>query len=423
VTGLDVRNAVIAGDAPGTGQDSVGGKIVFAPGHHLNRPGLLLSRGLIYIAFASHCDTDPFHGWIFAYDAATLTRQAVLLTAPDGPPGGTGEGGVWQSGHGLAADSGGNVYFMCGNGIYTGDGRNLGDAFVKLKVTGHAFDVLGWYAPPNFDLLRKMDVDLGSAGPLLVPGTNLVIGGGKEGKLHLLDRTTMTGKVATPLQEFHATLDPLPRVAMPSRPGDIQYWNIHGSPVYYEGPGGQFIYLCGEEEPIKAFRLASATNSAGLEINPTKAVARSDDRPGFPTSRANYPPDTTSAASRVDETWMPGGFLAISANGIKSNTAIIWALMPWNSNANQRVVPGVLRAFDATTFGPARGDGSLLINQIWSSDHDGNTTADALGMYPKFVYPIVANGHVIVPAFNQEDNNHAVIAGGNRAALAVYGIH
>jgi hypothetical protein len=43
--------------------------IQFDAKHHLQRPALLEDSGRIYLAFGSHQDTPPYHGWVFAYDA------------------------------------------------------------------------------------------------------------------------------------------------------------------------------------------------------------------------------------------------------------------------------------------------------------------------------------------------------------------
>ena len=47
---------------PGTGEGGSGGIITFDPVQHLNRPGLLLNNGDVYLAWSSNCDTDPYHG-------------------------------------------------------------------------------------------------------------------------------------------------------------------------------------------------------------------------------------------------------------------------------------------------------------------------------------------------------------------------
>ena len=81
------------------------GIVEFDARWHLNRAGLLLLNGVLYMAFGSHGDVGEFYGWIMAYDARTLAQLAVCNTAPD-----WGQGGIWQSGTGLAGDAEGFVY-------------------------------------------------------------------------------------------------------------------------------------------------------------------------------------------------------------------------------------------------------------------------------------------------------------------------
>jgi hypothetical protein len=111
----DLRRAPvdIDGSVPGTGDGSVGGVIAFNGRRHNQRAGLLLQNGVLYIAFAAHCDNPPHHGWVFAYDANTFERKANWVTTPDGE-----SAGIWQSGVGLSADDAGRVYFTAGQGVY-----------------------------------------------------------------------------------------------------------------------------------------------------------------------------------------------------------------------------------------------------------------------------------------------------------------
>src|SRR5208283_586307 len=72
---------VLEASVRGSGDASVNSVIAFDPLQHLQRPGLLLSGGSIFIAFGSHSDAVPYHGWMLAYNASDLQqKQAVWNT-------------------------------------------------------------------------------------------------------------------------------------------------------------------------------------------------------------------------------------------------------------------------------------------------------------------------------------------------------
>src|SRR5262249_47736078 len=39
------------------------------------RPALALSQGKVYVAWSSHCDTNPYNGRVMAFDAGTLAQM------------------------------------------------------------------------------------------------------------------------------------------------------------------------------------------------------------------------------------------------------------------------------------------------------------------------------------------------------------
>ena len=181
---------VIQGTVSGTGEGSVSGQIAFQSQIQLQRSALLLSRGIVYIAWASHNDLGPYHGWVMGYDAGTLQQKSIWNTTPTG-----NKGGIWQAGCGLSADSSGNIYAVIGNGSFNANtgGTNYGDSVVKLTPD---LKVSDYFTPFNQADLASGDVDLGSSGLVIFPEqigtvTHLGVTAGKEGRIYLMDLDNM----------------------------------------------------------------------------------------------------------------------------------------------------------------------------------------------------------------------------------------
>src|SRR5262249_54004825 len=213
----------IQASVPGTGYDSVNGVVSFNPMRQNQRMSLSLANGNVYMGWGSYGDTDPYHGWVMAYDATTLQQVGVFCSTPDG-----NRGGIWQAGQPLAIDAAGNLYFATGNGSFDGV-RNFGQSIVKLSSN---LSVVDWFTPDSWPILENSDLDLGSAGVLLIPGTNRVIGAGKEGRAYLLDRSNLghtqsgNGQI---VQVFQVTSG----------------HHLHGAPAYWNGPNGPWVYYWG----------------------------------------------------------------------------------------------------------------------------------------------------------------------------------
>jgi hypothetical protein len=164
------------------------GTIVFQKALELNRAALLLSNGAIFLAFSAlNCDNAGWHGWVLAYRAPDLAPVGVFVTtqAADG-------GGVWQSGNGLVADGAGNIYFNTGNS-HLNNSTDMGESVIKLHVgaaPAYGLTFGGKYTVSNWAALDGGDTDLASGGPVLLPG-NRLISGGKQGKVYVLDPSTM----------------------------------------------------------------------------------------------------------------------------------------------------------------------------------------------------------------------------------------
>ncbi len=345
-TGLERAGSPVEidGAVPGYGDGTNSeGNIDFSPLREHARSGLLLSHGVIWLAFAGHCDATPFHGWVMAYDAATLRQVGIWNDTADGE-----DGGIWMGGEGLSAEPSGDVFLVSGNGSFdeSSTPMGLGDSFVRLHLGTEGIDVADYFTPYNQDILDVDDLDLGSSGAVLVPGTHLVVGAGKEGRLYVMDRDSMGHHENDGddqiVQNFQATqLDP-------------KYGHaLFGSPVFWN----KQLYLWGVADVLRAYP--------------------------FDGAKFAETPSATGPSTLTPP--MPGGILSISADGVKPGTGIVWASHP-NTDAGRATSSGVLRAFDAAD----------VSRELWNSNLD---PLDDVGTFAKFTPPTVANGHVYLATF------------------------
>jgi hypothetical protein len=297
-----ITAAVTTAGSPGT--------VPFDPQQHIQRPGLLLANDAIYVAFGSHGDQAPWHGWLMSYDASNLRQQmGVFLATPSG-----NGGSIWQSGHGLAADDQGNVYAITANGDYDGF-QNFGQSF--LKLAGAAPLRVASYTPDDWKSMSDNDFDL-SAGPALIPGAHMVIGADKLGNLYLLDTDSMALSGSANSESGQNAFS-------------VAQFSIFNFAVWSR-TGSTYVYVQGEEEGVKCFQLTSA---------------------GFDTS----PVSMASSAVRFGRIGM-----TISANGDQSDSGILWET---TGNYNDASARGTLHAFDASNLA------NELWNSDMNPDSDG----------------------------------------------------
>jgi hypothetical protein len=326
---------------PGTGAGSSGGTVTFDPKRYAERAGLLLLNGKIYTGWTSHCDIQPYTGWLIAYDAATLTQTAVLNLTPNGS-----EGSIWMSGDGLAADDSGNIFALDANGTFDtaldsngfpshGD---FGNAFLKIS-TSDGLSVADYFDAFNTVSQSSADVDLGSGGVLLLPdlqdaGGNtrhLALGGGKMKDIYVVDRDSM-GKFNPARNNIYQEL-----------PNAVT-GTIYSTPAYFNG----MVYVGAVGDHLKGFKVTNAKLSQQATTQ-------------------------TSLSFRY-----PGTTPSISSNG--TNDGIVWAAENGST--------AVLHAYDATN----------LSKELYNSTQAGSR--DAFGAGNKFITPTIADGRVFVGTTN-----------------------
>ncbi len=312
---------------------------------HTNRPGLLLLNGVVYVAYASDCDNQPYHGWIFAYDAATLSQKAAFNESPSGSG---REGGFWMAGSGIAADSAANIYIASGNGDF--DTKNtpavdLGDSNLKLFFTGSAISLEDYFTPFDQNNLDTNDQDLGSGGVLLLPDQagahpQELVQAGKEGTIYVIDRNQMT----TGNKHFCSGCASDTQIVQELQ-GAVAVGGMWSMPAYWNNN----VYFWGSGDNLKAYSVTSGTLSLG------------------PTSTGG--------------TFLgfPGATPSVSANG--SSGGIVWAIDSTNFGSPKAPLkPAVLHAYDATN----------VVTELYNS-----STAPG-GNAVKFTVPTIANGKVYV---------------------------
>lgn len=340
----------ISATFPGSGDGSSNNILSFDGQKENQRQGLTLVDGMVYVTFSSHCDWGPYHGWILGYDSKSLSQQIVFNDTPEG-----GDGGIWESGMGMAADANGNLYVAVGNGTVglNGDPTNLinrGESALKLSPSGHTLKVVSYFTPYNYQTLEEHDWDYGGMGAMLIPNSNYFLTGGKDGNLYLLNKDNMGGYSSSSNNvQQNISLG--------------QDASVHCQPAYYKGDSAEVVYVWSENDQLRAFPFNRNSNKLDVANQITSSV------PG-PSGES-------------------GAVLSVSSNGNLPGTGILWASYPSSGDANQETRPGILRAFDA----------SDVKKELWNNTQK---TSDAAGAYAKFCSPTIANGHVYLATFSNQ---------------------
>ena len=297
---------VITAAVAGTGEGSANGSVTFEAQHHLQRPALLLQNGLVYIAFGSHGDARPYHGWIMAYSASDVRRQVAVFNPT---PNGYG-GSFWQSGRGLTADDFGNIFAVSSNGDFDGI-SNYGDSVLKLRPTD--LSLADWFTPYNAQVLNDTDDDLGSVGIIPIPGSSYVVTGGKEGTVYVTNRNSLGHQSSDDSQ--------IPQAFSAGSFGLL--FNM----ALWDRSDGAILYTHGANEVLKAWQFSGS----GFSATP---ITRSLTAFGSPFQG-----------------------MTLTTNRAKPGTGVLWVTQPISYPLPSQ---GMLVAYDATD----------LSNVLWDSTGD-----------------------------------------------------
>jgi hypothetical protein len=366
-TGAEAANSPVEIDSSITvpGNCDGGTAIAFNPLRQNQRPGLALVNGVVYVAWGSHGDVNPWHGWVMGFQTGNLTAlPAVFNTTPNAAESlAYCEAGIWMAGGAPAAETvttgtppvtTTNLYLITGNGVFDGI-TAFGDSYLKLSTPGLA--VLDFFTPVNQRTLDAGDQDVGSSGTaLLINQTSsrrLLVGSSKQSSMYVLDRDNM-GKFS------------------PVSDAVVQEWAGGGASFSTPGFWNNNLYFFGVQ-------FGSTLPGRSFAFDPSTGL--------FNTTPTHTTPSAFGFA---------GATPSISASSATTN-GIVWAIdtgaYGTKNGTSRPAGPAILHAFDA----------SNISTELWNSSQAAGGR-DTAGNAVKFTVPTVANGKVYIGTRGSDDS-------------------
>ncbi|MEC4746962.1 hypothetical protein [Methylomicrobium sp. Wu6] len=435
------------------------------------RAGLALTgnNGLV-IAFASNSESlqndrrDNPHGFVIAYDTRGLLGQVGFSREPGifcATSFNNWGAGIWQAG-GAPVTEGDMIYVATSNGTSNNGGVDLAESMIKLRfVPGSGgsrplLQKVDWYkafldertsgsgclwSDNNTEVScgraeankAGTDWDFGATSPMLIPGSNMLLQGTKDGIIYALNKNDLgqndrfnklmfrpplvASYYGGDVNENWARANQLNASIPCPNPGDVdegtRNWflpcsnlrpennrmhHIHAMAFARRDQGRGIVYVWGENSQLKSYDFFT---------EPDK----------LPIFRAQ---GSETASGKVNSPGgMPGGLLSISGrpaalpgrpDAIDFNTAIVWGVYAKYGDSNKSFADSQLVAYDASTILPG---GKLRRLFRTGDDNQGG-----LGLMGKMIPPVVANGRVYVMIYRLEPGTDRVIG----SQLKVFGL-
>lgn len=354
-------------------------RIKFNAALQMQRTGLLLLNGSVYMGFGALCADGTVNHRYVGYIAGVnaKTRAETLWTDQPAESGTEPEyGGIWQGGGGLLTDGKG-IYFASGNGAAPPLGkpgsaaphvRHLGQSLVKLNVEKNgSLRPADFFSPGDAGRMTSVDHDFGSAGPTLLPfGTkrypHLFVTSDKQAQIYLLNEASLGGRSSSPTGSTAVFNGSPSLVYDPSTFGGVAHglWghmaafagvSPNGKPadyIYYEGTGWGGT----DQMYVLDFDGANPAKPVLTNIGGTRQIF------GF------------SSGSPV-----------ITSKGKRATSAVVWEVHATNDTG----AGGSLDAFYAMPTS------ERVLREIWSAP---------IGDASQFSVPATSGGHVYVGARN-----------------------
>jgi hypothetical protein len=382
--GIDPTNGNVTTKVLIWGHPSNDSHLTFNPQYQGQRTGALLMNGSVYGAFASHCDKQPYAGYVAGVNLSS--SAFTLWTDESGVT--YNEAGIWQSGGGMMSDGPGRIFFTSGNGVSpsvragSSPGGQLAESVVRLGVNASGtLSAQDFFSPANAPSLDAADTDFGAGGPVAVPfGTstfpNLLAQDGKDGRIFLLNRSALGGREQGPGKtdnDLFATKSYGGAWGHPAVFGDtpMTQANAGTSPT-----DNNFLVSVGKNDVLRVFR--------------------------FGDNSADKPVISDVGASSLTNPYTSGSPV-ITSNGDDPSSAVIWEVHAGGET-------GAGSELDAYAFGslistggtpsPCTSKSQCIISPIWHMTVPQDAT--------KFAIPATSNGRVYLATRGDNTNGQVI---------------
>ena len=296
---------------------------------------------------------NPYHGWMIGYSASNLQPVSLYNATPNGA-----RGGIWMAGGAPAADDAGNLFVSTGNGVFDGNSvaapnNDFGDSVLCLNPAA-GLSLADWFTPYNQAALDANDSDLASGGVMLLPDQaaprgHLLVAGGKQGRLYLLNRDAM-GQFCSGCTDGTGDTNAVQTLALAG--------HLFSTPAFWKNT----LYVSAGRYFLSSYNFNGATF------------------------------DPTPLTQSTNQLAHPGCTPSVSSQG--SSNGIVWVIdsSQFGPPLPSEPGPAVLHAFDANN----------LANELWNSAQAA-ANRDQAGNAVKFSVPTVANGKVYVSTISEVD--------------------
>jgi outer membrane protein assembly factor BamB len=198
-------NGVIHKLSVATGRQVWSRSVTFDPVHEKIASALNISGGWVVVVTGGYYgDAPPYDGHVVLLDRSTgriahvwntecSNRHALIRASSCSATNTRGDNAIWGRPGAVLEPGTGRILVATGNGPFDGRG-SWGDSVLELSPD--ATTLLHNWTPSNQAQLSGSDTDLGSSSPAQLPpfhGRRLIVQGGKDGRLHLLNLARLNG--------------------------------------------------------------------------------------------------------------------------------------------------------------------------------------------------------------------------------------